>query len=120
VASAGIRAYAKIDADESLARRYPAIPFQTLPIPYPNMTAFATRHGLKPTWRLALATALALIALDSNAYIDPNAGGLLYQILLPVIVAVVAGWRYLRQMARLLWQRLTRSDERGPSDDHSE
>jgi hypothetical protein len=101
-------------------RPSPAIPFQRTLIPHPNMTASTTRHGLAPGWRLAIATALAFVALDCNAYIDPNAGGLLYQILLPVIVAVVAGWRYLRQMAKMLWQRWTKSDKQGPSDDRSE
>lgn len=81
------------------------------------MTTLTTRHGPLPRWRWAIAAALALTVLDCHAYIDPNAGGLLYQILLPIIVAVVAGWRYLRHMANTLWQRWTRSDKRDPPND---
>jgi hypothetical protein len=118
----------KLAHPKSLAMPRPLLPTPTpTPIPYlhlypypylhPNMTASTTRHGLKPGWRVAIATALALVALDCKAYIDPNAGGLLFQILLPVIVALVAAWRYLRHRVSMLWQRWTRSDKRGRSDD---
>jgi hypothetical protein len=45
------------------------------------------------------------------AYIDPNAGGLLFQLLAPVLAAVVGGWLFLRrwiaETARSFWHRLT-------------
>jgi hypothetical protein len=45
------------------------------------------------------------------AYIDPNAGGMLFQLLAPVLAAVVGGWLFLRRwvadLARRTWRRLT-------------
>ncbi|MFG6468702.1 hypothetical protein [Roseateles sp. BYS87W] len=45
------------------------------------------------------------------AYIDPNAGGLLFQMLAPVVAAVVGGWLFLRRWiadwARRTWHKLT-------------
>lgn len=49
---------------------------------------------------------LALCAGDAQAYIDPNAGGLLYQILFPVIVAIGAAWAGLRHKFAYWWSRL--------------
>jgi hypothetical protein len=40
------------------------------------------------------------------AYFDPNAGGLLYQLLFPLLVAVVATWRYIKMIVASLWQRI--------------
>jgi hypothetical protein len=62
----------------------------------------STTHG---KWAAVLL--LCLSAPSASAYIDPNAGGLLYQILLPLIVAVTAGWRYIKMTARNLMHRLT-------------
>jgi hypothetical protein len=45
------------------------------------------------------------------AYIDPNAGGLLFQLLAPVFAALLAAWLFMRRViadyARNLWRRLT-------------
>lgn len=62
--------------------------------------------------RLALALATSLMfSLPAQAYIDPNAGGMLFQLLAPVFAAVIGGWLVLRRWisARLrqLWHRLT-------------
>lgn len=48
--------------------------------------------------RLALLTiaALALTQGSAYAYIDPNAGGLLYQLLFPVLIAIAGAWAALR------------------------
>jgi hypothetical protein len=59
-----------------------------------------------PAPRLILLLGLLLAAVDAHAYIDPNTGGLLYQILLPVIIALTAGWRYVRMLCGQLWRRL--------------
>ena len=48
--------------------------------------------------------------LDCYAYIDPNAGGWLFQLLFPVLVAIGAGWVFLRQKIGKLWDRLVRRD----------
>lgn len=61
-----------------------------------------------PTFVICLL--LVLYAPDSQAYIDPNAGGLLFQILTPVFAAIVGAWLFLRrwiaETLRRLWQRL--------------
>ena len=60
-----------------------------------------------------VCTALALLlpALPAWAYIDPNAGGMLFQLLAPVFAAIVGGWLFLRRwiaaQLRRLWNRLT-------------
>ena len=45
------------------------------------------------------------------AYIDPNAGGMLFQLLAPVFAAAVGAWLFLRrwiaEAVRNLWLRLT-------------
>ena len=60
-----------------------------------------------------VCTALALLlpALPAWSYIDPNAGGMLFQLLAPVFAAIVGGWLFLRRwiaaQLRRLWNRLT-------------
>ncbi len=60
---------------------------------------------------LVLATALLLAPSAALAYIDPNAGGMLFQLLAPVLAAAVGAWLFLRRWiadaARRLWFRLT-------------
>ena len=64
--------------------------------------------GLTRTSLLVLGIFVgALRADDAVAYVDPNAAGLLYQILFPVIVALAAGWRWVRQVVTLGWHWLT-------------
>ena len=69
--------------------------------------------------RAAAAVALLLAANSSQAYIDPNAGNLLYQILLPVVVAIAAGWRYLRMMVANAWHRLVARLRGHPTEESS-
>lgn len=60
---------------------------------------------------LCVALYLALMSLPAHAYIDPNAGGMLFQLLAPLFAAVVGVWLFLRQwitaLARRMWRRLT-------------
>ena len=55
--------------------------------------------------------ALLLPALPAWAYIDPNAGGMLFQLLAPMFAAIVGAWLFLRRwiaaQLRRLWNRLT-------------
>ncbi len=54
----------------------------------------------------ALALALGLLAASPAwAYIDPNAGGWLYQLLFPLIVTIGAVWAGLRTRISLWWFR---------------
>lgn len=62
---------------------------------------------MKPQIHCCLAVlALVLAVGDAQAYIDPNAGGLLYQILFPVIVAIGAAWAGLRHKISYWWSLL--------------
>jgi len=62
--------------------------------------------------RYALLVLLTFIATSGSAqaYIDPNAGGLLFQLLAPVFAAVVGVWLFLRRwiadVCRRAWRRL--------------
>ena len=55
--------------------------------------------------------ALWLFPCTAYAYIDPNAGGMLFQLLAPVFAAAVGAWLFLRrwiaEAVRNLWHRLT-------------
>ncbi len=59
----------------------------------------------------ALALVLLVMPASAFAYIDPNAGGMLFQLLAPVFAAVVGAWLFMRRWiaaaARRLWRRLT-------------
>lgn len=58
-----------------------------------------------------VALALLCFAPSAHAYIDPNAGGMLFQLLAPLFAALVGGWLFLRRtlasLARRFWARLT-------------
>jgi len=65
-----------------------------------------------------LIRALALIfaatfclSAPAYAYIDPNAGGMLFQLLAPLFAAAVGVWLFLRRwiadLVRRTWWRLT-------------
>lgn len=47
-----------------------------------------------------------LFAAPACAYIDPNAGGWLYQLLFPLIVVIGAVWAGLRTRIGLWWGRV--------------
>ena len=72
-----------------------------------------------PSLRMACALWLLFSSVDAMAYLDPNAGGLIYQILLPVIVAVTAGWRYLKMWLKSALQRLTQTKAKTKTDAQS-
>lgn len=65
----------------------------------------------RPLLLLAALLALWLQPGSAYAYVDPNAGGLLFQLLAPVFAAAVGGWLFLRrwitEVVRSLWHRLT-------------
>jgi hypothetical protein len=63
--------------------------------------------------RLLFLAALLALALQPDvayAYIDPNAGGLLFQLLAPLFAAAVGAWLFLRrwiaETVRNFWHRL--------------
>lgn len=70
--------------------------------------------------RLLRALACILVATlglasPAYAYIDPNAGGMLFQLLAPIFAAVVGAWLFLRRWIadffRRLWARVTGRDQ---------
>lgn len=69
-----------------------------------------------PTPKLALALLLLVCCSPAFAYIDPNAGGMLFQLLAPLFAAAVGAWLFLRRWIadwwHRCWRRLTgRSEE---------
>ena len=76
---------------------------------------------MNPTpWRrltllMLLTLLLGALPVPAWAYIDPNAGGLLLQLLAPLFAAVIGGWLFLRRwiadLARRVWRRLTGRSE---------
>ena len=58
---------------------------------------------------LAMAALLLLMPASAYAYIDPNAGGMLLQLLAPVFAAIIGGWLFLRRwliaLLRQWWNR---------------
>ena len=72
--------------------------------PRPNLTA---PGHLRAPWPVSAVVCLGLLFPPSAfAYVDPNAGGLLYQILFPLIVAIGAAWAGLRHRIGYWWARL--------------
>ncbi|KQV47052.1 hypothetical protein ASC95_26465 [Pelomonas sp. Root1217] len=57
---------------------------------------------------------MLLSCTPAFAYIDPNAGGMLFQLLAPLFAAIVGGWLFLRrwisEVVRQIWSRLTGRD----------
>lgn len=60
---------------------------------------------------LTLCAANLMLPSAAWAYIDPNAGGFLLQLLGPIFAAIVGAWVFLRrwisQKIREIWSRLT-------------
>lgn len=55
----------------------------------------------------AVLAALALLQpLDAVAYIDPNTGGLLFQLLAPLLAMIASAWLLARDYIKGLWRRV--------------
>ncbi len=61
--------------------------------------------------RLAVLCVLLLVMQSAHAYIDPNAGGVLFQLLAPLFAGLVGAWlvarRWIAAQCRRIWRRLT-------------
>lgn len=57
---------------------------------------------------------LCVFPTPAMAYIDPNAGGMLFQLLAPVFAALIGAWLFLRRwiadLFRRMWARITGRD----------
>jgi hypothetical protein len=80
----------------------------------PQFTAATARSG---NWRLAAGLVVLLTASPAWAYIDPNAGGWLYQLLFPLLVGIGALWAGLRLRIRAWWHRLRHGKAPAPQGD---
>lgn len=63
---------------------------------------------------IAIALLVLMTSTPAYAYIDPNAGGMLFQLLAPVFAAVVGAWIFLRRwiadLARRIWLKISGRD----------
>ena len=67
---------------------------------------------------LACGLIVLLLPRDAMAYVDPNAAGLLFQFLFPVIAAIAGWWALFRDKTAALWNRLwKRPTPKTPTDD---
>jgi hypothetical protein len=62
----------------------------------------------RATVALLIIIGVALPA-DAFAYVDPNTGGLLFQLIAPLLLALAAAWAFLRHQIRQLGQRIVRA-----------
>jgi hypothetical protein len=57
--------------------------------------------------KMCLVTAMCIgISMPAQAYVDPNAGGLLFQLLTPVVALAMAGLTFARRQLIRLWDLL--------------
>lgn len=55
---------------------------------------------------LLAGLAIALVPVTASAYVDPNSGGLLFQILTPLMIGLLAFWSSLRNAVASQWRAL--------------
>lgn len=53
--------------------------------------------------KLVLTIALALFAAPAFAYIDPNTGGYLFQLLAPLVAILISAWVFLSDKIKAIW-----------------
>lgn len=54
--------------------------------------------------RIGLATAIGIgLSLPARAYVDPNAGGLAFQLLTPLVALGAAGLAFARRQLGRIW-----------------
>lgn len=64
------------------------------------------------TWLYPALVLALLLPSDCYAYIDPNAGGWLFQMLFPVLVAIGGVWSIFWRRIGALWDRIFRRTDR--------
>ena len=63
--------------------------------------------AIQRTLAYCLLAAL-LTPLPALAYIDPNTGGMIFQVMAPIVAMIASAWLFLRDKVRALWQGLRR------------
>lgn len=66
------------------------------------------RHRNVPTILVVCVLIVVCIATPAYAYIDPNAAGLLSQIITPLLVAAAAGFTFFRKQVGALFSGFSR------------
>ena len=66
-----------------------------------------------PTAVVLVVLCLVFVATPAYAYIDPNAAGLLSQIITPLLIAFAAAATFLRRQIGAFFARLSRRLRRG-------
>lgn len=68
-------------------------------------------HSQQPSLRVAavIAAAVATYPLPAWSYLDPNTGGLLFQLLFPLFAAVIAFWSFVRNKTKSAFAALTKA-----------
>ncbi|MBI3896308.1 MAG: hypothetical protein HY313_10315 [Acidobacteria bacterium] len=78
----------------------------------PSISKIVLRHTKENPAGLALLSFAfgsgLLLPLDCYAYIDPNMGGYLFQLLFPLLVAIGGLWSIFRQRIGALWSHIFR------------
>jgi hypothetical protein len=57
-------------------------------------------------WRVVVSLVLLSLPLPGWAYVDPNAGGWLFQLIFPLLMAIAGVWAVFKQSLRNFWDRL--------------
>ena len=64
----------------------------------------------------ALSIFFTLISSPAHAYVDPNTGGLLLQIITPIIGVIIFGWRIfikkINQFWGLIFNKINKKEEK--------
>lgn len=69
--------------------------------------------GLRLTQLLPLL-ALTSVTCSAQAYVDPNSAGFLFQLILPIVAAVVGWWTLFKGKVKSLFGRLRRKNPPAP------
>ena len=62
-----------------------------------------TRRFFRHWFLIVLCTPLPALA-----YIDPNTGGMIFQVLAPILAMITSAWLFLRDRIKSLWYKLRR------------
>lgn len=79
---------------------------------FPRTLFHAPRARIQPENTISFTRLYPILVLafllpsDCYAYIDPNAGGWLFQMLFPMLVAIGGVWSIFRHSIGALWKRI--------------
>ena len=65
--------------------------------------------SLKPRLiHTSLLLVVLLTPLPALAYIDPNTGGMIFQILAPILAMITSAWLFMKDRIKAVWYRVKR------------